>query len=170
MNKVLVNYNNLYRYYEIENLNLKILEEKKEKIRSKYFSLTSSLTEKSSVIGTNSDKYDNYMAELEKEHLLEQIQDQKNFIRKLNDSKRRIEYQLSQLVGIEHRLFFKVINGVNISRAVEEVVSENCCNNIKPQDERSIWKNYYPNIKKEIEQFHNIQREIRIMYEKKQEI
>ena len=170
MNKVLVNYNNLYRYYEIENLNLKILEEKKEKIRSKYFSITSSLTEKSSVIGTNSDKYENYMAELEKEDLLTKIEEQKNFIRQLDYYKRKIEYELSQLVGIEHRLFYKIINGINISKAVEEIVSENCCNNIKPQEKTIIWTKYYPNIKSEVEQFHNIQKEIRIMYEKKEEI
>lgn len=30
MNRILINYNNLYRYYQIELFNLKILEEKKE--------------------------------------------------------------------------------------------------------------------------------------------
>lgn len=170
MNKLLINYNNLYRYYEIENLNLKILEEKKERIRNKYFSITSSLTEKSSIIGANNDKYDNYMAELEKENLLDKIEEQKNFIRQLDYYKRKIEYELSQLIGIEHRLFYKVINGVNISKAVEEVVSENCCNNIKPQTTSVIWEKYYPNIKEEIRQFKNIQREIRTIYEKKEEI
>ena len=62
----------------------------------------------------------------------------------------KINYNLSELTGIEYRLFYKVINGVNISKAVDEVVSENCYNNKKPQESTIIWKKYYPNVKKEI--------------------
>ena len=48
MNKVLVNYNNLYRYYKIEKVNLSILEDRKEKIRNQYFKTTSQPSNSSS--------------------------------------------------------------------------------------------------------------------------
>lgn len=166
MNRILINYNNLYRYYQIELFNLKILEEKKEKIRSKCFKITSSTNENATIRSNNSsDKYSQYMIELEKENLLEEIEKQKNVINKLSYYMKKIDYNLSELSGIEYRLFYKVINGVNISKAVEEVVSENCYNNKKPQDTRIIWKKYYPNIKREIDEFNNIQKEIQKMYE-----
>lgn len=166
MNRVLINYNNLYRYYQIELFNLKVLEEQKESIRSKYFKVTSSTNgDGSSRTNSNQDNYANYMSELEKEKILDKIEEKRNEINRLNYYIKKIEYNLSELVGIEYRLFYKIINGVNISKAVEEVVSENCYNNKKPQDGRVIWKKYYPNIKKEINEFKNIQKEIQKMYE-----
>lgn len=166
MNKILINYNNLYRYYQIEVFNLKILEEKKESIRSKYFKTTSSASDNTSTkTNSNKDNYNTYMIELEKENILEDIEKQKNTINKLNYYMNKINYNLSELTGIEYRLFYKVINGVNISKAVDEVVSENCYNNKKPQDTRIIWKKYYPNVKREIDEFNNIQKEIQKMYE-----
>lgn len=166
MNRILINYNNLYRYYQIELFNLKILEEKKEKIRSKYFKTTSSASDNTAMrTNNNKDNYNAYMIELEKENLLEEIEKQKNIINKLNYYMKKIDYNLSELRGIEYRLFYKIINGVNISRAIEEVVSENCSNNKKIQDTSIIWKKYYPNIKKEIEEFNSIQKEIQKMYE-----
>ena len=166
MNRILVNYNNLYRYYQIELFNLKVLEEKKESIRNKYFKLTTSISGNTSFKTNNTpDNYANYMNELEKIKILEEIEKQKNIINKLKYYIKKIEYNLSELVGIEYRLFYKIINGVNISKAVEEVVSENCYNNKKPQEDRVIWKKYYPNIKKEVNEFKNIQKEIQKMYE-----
>lgn len=168
MNKILINYNNLYRYYQIELFNLRILEEKKESIRSKYFKTTSSASDNTST-KTNSkqDNYNAYMIELEKEKILEEIERQNNIINKLSYYMNKINYNLSELTGIEYRLFYKVINGVNISKAVDEVVAENCYNNKKPQEATIIWKKYYPNIKKEIDEFRNIQKQIKEMYEEK---
>ena len=166
MNKILVNYNNLYRYYQIELLNLKILEEKKESIRCKYFKVTSSASNTTSTkTNENRDNYANYMSELEKEKILDKIEKKRNEINKLNYYIKKIEYNLSELVGIEYRLFYKIINGVNISKAVEEVASENCYNNKKPSTVSVIWEKYYPNIKKEINEFINIQKEVKKMYE-----
>ena len=166
MNKILINYNNLYRYYQMEVFNLKILEEKKEKIRNKYFKVTSSISDnKSTRTNENQDNYNAYMIELEKENLLEKIEKQKNTINKLSYYMNKINYNLSELTGIEYRLFYKVINGVNISKAVDEVVSENCYNNKKPQESTIIWKKYYPNVKKEINEFIKIQEDIQKMYE-----
>jgi len=166
MNKILVNYNNLYRYYQIELLNLKILEEKKESIRCKYFKVTASTNgDGSNRTNNNQDNYANYMSELEKEKILDKIEEKRNEINKLNYYIKKIEYNLSELVGIEYRLFYKIINGVNISKAVEEIVSENCFNNKKPQEKTIIWTKYYQNIKKEVNEFKNIQNEIKKMYE-----
>lgn len=168
MNKILINYNNLYKYYEIENLNLKILEELKEEIRSKYFKITSSSNNTSSNKNNSyKDNYNAYMIELEKENILEKIENQRNKINKLNYYIKKIEYNLSQLVGIEYRLFYKVINGVNISKAIEEIISENCYNNKKPQEATIIWTKYYPNIKKEVEDYKKIKQDIKLMYENK---
>jgi hypothetical protein len=166
MNKIFIDYNNLYKFYQIELLNLKILEEKKEKIRLKYFSVTSSLTDNVAQKTENVyNKYDNYLIDLEKEHILEQIQEKHNYINRLNYYLKKIEFNLSELRGIEYRLFYKVINGVNISKAVTEVASENCSNNKKPQEESIIWKKYYPNVKKEINNFKKIQEEVSNLYE-----
>lgn len=166
MNRVLINYNNLYRYYQMELFNLKVLEEKKEKIRSKYFKITSSTSENiAQNTNNNYNRYDSYLIDLEREQLLEQIQEKHNYINKLNYYLKKIEYNLSELRGIEYRLFYKIINGVNISKAVEEVASENCSNNKKPQEESIIWKKYYPNVKKEIDDFKKIQEEVSKMYE-----
>lgn len=165
MNKILINYNNLYRYYQIEVFNLKILEEKKESIRSKYFKTTSSASDNTSTkTNGNKDNYNAYMIELENEKILEEIEKQNNIINKLSYYMNKINYNLSELTGIEYRLFYKVINGVNISKAVDEVASENCYNNKKPSTVSVIWEKYYPNIKQEIEEFKKIQKEVQKMY------
>lgn len=166
MNRVLINYNNLYRYYQIELFNLKVLEEQKESIRSKYFKTTSSTNgDGSSRTNSNQDNYANYMSELDKYKILDKIEEKRNEINRLNYYIKKIEYNLSELVGIEYRLFYKIINGVNISKAVEEVASENCFNNKKPSTVSVIWEKYYPNIKKEVNEFRNIQKEVKKLYE-----
>ena len=165
MNRILINYNNLYRYHQIELLNLKMLEEKKEQIRCKYFKITSKNIENITISqNSNYNNYDEYLIEIEKEQIPQQIEQQNNLIRRLNYYLKKIEYNLSELRGIEYRLFYKVINGVNISKAIEEVASENCSNNKKPQEESIIWKKYYPNIKKEIGEFKKIQKEVDKIY------
>lgn len=73
--------------------------------------------------------------------------------------KREIDYKkdfkakhlnlLEQISGNEtyRRLYTKLLNGKKASRAVEEVVNENYCDNVKPYSESSIWR-YYNNLKK----------------------
>lgn len=56
---------------------------------------------------------------------------------------------LEQISGNDtyRKLYTKLLDGKNVSRAVEEVVNENYYNNIKPSSESSIWR-YYNNLKK----------------------
>lgn len=165
MNKILINYNNLYRYYKIEKVNLSILEDRKEKIRNQYFKTTSQPSNSSSKTNKKYENYDAYMIALEKEQIFEKIQEKRNLINRLSYYLKKIEYNLSQLQGIEYQLFFKIINGINISKAIKEIAEENYFNNKKIKDESIIWKKYYPNIKKEILEFKKIQEEVLKIYE-----
>jgi len=56
---------------------------------------------------------------------------------------------LEQISGNDtyRKLYTKLLDGKNVSRAVEEVVNENYYNNVKPSSESSIWR-YYNNLKK----------------------
>jgi len=162
-NRILVNYNNIYHSYQIELINLKLLEEEKEEIRKKYFKTTSS-PENSSSNGNSNDKYELYMINLDKKKTLDKIQVQRNIVNRLKYYLNKINYHLSKLEGIEYRLYYKIINGINVSRAIEEIVSENIINNEKPEDSRIIWKKYYPNIKKDVENFYKIQDQIQEFY------
>lgn len=166
MNQILVNYNNLYHYYKIELLNLKILEEEKEKIRSKYFKITSSYSDTISNSNDYDNKYESFMIEMEEKDILNRIEKQKNIVNRLNYYIKKIDYHLSKLDGIEYRLFYKIVNGVNISKAVEEIVEENTNRNEKVQEATIIWKKYYPNIKNEIKQFNNIKKGVNFLYGK----
>lgn len=166
MNQILVNYNNLYYYYNIELLNLKILEEEKEQIRVKYFKITTSYNNMPSSSNDYDNKYENFMIEMEEKDILNKIQKQKNIVNRLNYYIKKMDYCLSKLDGIEYRLFYKVINGINISKAIEEIVEENTANNDKIQDATIIWKKYYPNIKEEIKQFNNIKKGVKYLYGK----
>lgn len=57
-----------------------------------------------------------------------------------------IEKNLKTLKGIEYELFYEiVVNGLNATKAVDKVAYYN------DKDASTIWKNYYPNIKKELE-------------------
>ncbi len=165
MNKILVNYNNLYRYYEIEKVNLSVLEDRKEEIRNQYFKTTSQPSNSSSKTNKTYENYDVYMIALEKEQILEKIQEKRNLVNRLSYYSKKIEYNLSQLQGIEYQLFYKIINGINVSKAIEEIVEENYLKNKKIKDESIIWKKYYPNIKKEISEFKKIQEEVSKIYE-----
>ena len=44
-------------------------------------------------------------------------------------------------------------------------ILENCFNNKKPSTVSVIWEKYYPNIKKEVNEFRNIQKEVKKLYE-----
>ena len=165
MNKVLVNYNNLYRYYEIEKVNLSVLEDRKEKIRNQYFKTTSQPSNSSFKTNKKYENYDAYMIALEKKQILEKIQEKRNLVNRLSYYSKKIEYNLSQLQGIEYQLFYKIINGINVSKAIEEIVEENYLKNKKIKDESIIWKKYYPNIKKEISEFKKIQEKEKKIYE-----
>lgn len=148
---VFKSYNDTYHEYKIELLNLERLENKKNKIRDKYFKITSSIKNTGNVLTSivdYDDKYTSYMIELENTNIEAKIEEQKNIINKLKYYLNCMQYHISCLKGIEYQIFYEIIyNNKNISKAIEYVAE---LNNKEPQ---TIWKLYYPNIKKELEKF-----------------
>lgn len=66
----------------------------------------------------------------------------------------QIKKDLSELDGIEFNLYSKiVIEGLNISKAIEKVSLE------EDKDISTIWKNYYPKIKKRIQLIEKLNKE-----------
>lgn len=151
---VFKSYNDTYHEYQIERINLERLEEKKEKIRSKYFKITSSPKdmEKDSTCYISSENYDDnyqlYMIELENDNIIEDIEKQRNVVNRLKYYLKCMEYHLSKLKGIEYQIFYEVIyNNKNITQAIETVAE------INEKDNQTIWKNYYPNVKEHLNTF-----------------
>lgn len=62
-----------------------------------------------------------------------------------------MEEDIRNLSGIENKLYKEiVINGTTVSKAIEKIsIEEN-------KDVSTLWKNYYPNVKKKIEKLSNI--------------
>ena len=73
-------------------------------------------------------------------------QEQIKHLIKINKGKaNNIKSHLKSLQGIEYELYSEiVIKGLNVSKAVEKVAEKN------EKDISTIWKNYYPNVKKYI--------------------
>lgn len=58
----------------------------------------------------------------------------------------QMKEDLKQLNGIESKLYVEiVINGMKVSRAIDKVAFE------EEKDISTLWKNYYPQVKKKIE-------------------
>lgn len=47
-----------------------------------------------------------------------------------------------------YRLYIYLLNGLSITKAVEKVAEENYLNDVKPSSTDTIWKYYYPKLKK----------------------
>lgn len=62
-----------------------------------------------------------------------------------------MEEDICNLSGIENKLYKEiVINGTTVSKSIEKIsIEEN-------KDVSTLWKNYYPNVKKKIEKLSNI--------------
>jgi len=58
----------------------------------------------------------------------------------------QMEKDIKKLSGIENKLYYEiVINGTNVTKAVDKVSQDEFI------DISTIWKNYYPKVKKEID-------------------
>lgn len=91
----------------------------------------------------------NLLLEIE---MLEKINNNPEIDKKIQEKKDLVEAckeTLNKLStdNIEYRLYMKIINGLNPTKAVKEVADENYINDIKPNSEAQIWK-YYKNLKK----------------------
>lgn len=47
-----------------------------------------------------------------------------------------------------YRIYVKILNGFSLSKAIEKVAEENYLNDLKPSHVDTIWRNYYPKMKK----------------------
>lgn len=131
---------------------LNLLMDKKKKLYYKYFPLTSKIKE-ISVDGKNGNKEKvlDYLHELHEidigtgMSLADEILYQHNIINQLEGYITKMSNSLSKMSGIEYKLYYEIVyNGTSISKAVEQIASENN----KKID--TIWKNYYRKIKKDI--------------------
>ena len=50
--------------------------------------------------------------------------------------------------NIETRIYLYMLSGMSVSKAISKVADENMMNNRKPADTSTIWKYYYPKLKK----------------------
>lgn len=83
----------------------------------------------------------NYETEiaLEKKRLINLIDNEQKVIKQM-------ESDLQNLNGIENKLYYEiVINGNNVTKAIDKVASNEFI------DTSTLWKNYYPKVKKQID-------------------
>lgn len=82
--------------------------------------------------------YENEIA-LEKNRLINLIDNEQKVIEQM-------ECDLQKLNGIENKLYYEIIiNGNNVTKAIDKVASNEFI------DTSTLWKNYYPKVKKQID-------------------
>lgn len=152
------NYTNTKCELEMAKIRLNLLMDRKEKLYSKYFPVTSNPKE-IVIDGGNksSDKMADYLQELHcvdigtGKSLAEEIEFEQKNISKLQEYLNDMSNSLSKMDGIEYQLFYEIaFKGINITKAVDNIANDN---NIEPQ---TIWKNYYKKIKKYVNKLKKI--------------
>lgn len=84
------------------------------------------------------DEYEKSLKSI-KEKICHLISSNQNFVDQM-------EKDIKKLSGIENKLYYEiVINGTNVTKAVDKVSQDEFI------DISTIWKNYYPKVKKEID-------------------
>lgn len=146
------NYTDTKCELEIAKTRLSLLMDKKEKLYCKYFPITPKLKEVMVDGGErNNDKMADYVHELHEidigtgKSLAEEISYQQEKINKLQGYLNTMNDTLSKMSGLEHKLYYEiVVKGVNISKAVDNIAE------LSGKETRTIWKNYYNKIKKDV--------------------
>lgn len=143
-------YNNTKRELEIELARLELLRDKIELLNSRYFPVTSSVSE-SHGTGSNNDPYIEYLIKITKinpetgKSLDGQYKEQLKIVHSLEKALDIMTKNLSELEGVEHEIYFQVVvKGKNITKAINKVVEIY-------QDEVSestVWRIYNKKIKK----------------------
>lgn len=140
---------------EMAKTRLNLLMDKKEKLYCKYFPLTHKLKE-AMVDGVdggehNNDKMADYLHELHEidigtgKSLAEEITYQQQNVDRLQGYLNNMTDTLAKMTGLEYKLYYEiVVKGVNISKAVDNIAE------FSGKDTRTIWKNYYNKIKKDV--------------------
>ncbi len=137
---------------EMAKTRLSLLMDRKEKLYCKYFPLTPKLKEVMVDGGErNNDKMADYVHELHEidigtgKSLAEEITYQQGIVNKLQGYLNDMTNSLAKMTGLEYKLYYEiVVNGVNVSKAVDKIADSS------GKDTRTIWKNYYNKIKKDV--------------------
>jgi hypothetical protein len=144
-------YANTTAELHIEEERLHLLMERKDELYTRFFPITSRISDTSSHTNKRTDNMANYIAELEKINpvtgmsLDNEIETTRNKVGTLKYYLKRMEENLEKATGIEYELFnWIVIKGFNPTRAVEFVAEK------YKKEPNTIWKYYYPKIKEEI--------------------
>ena len=146
-------YTNTKCELEVAKARLGWLMDRKEQLYCKYFPITARL--KDDVIRggeQRNDKMDRYLAELHDADirtglsLAMEIDQQRAIVERLTACLADMTDALSRMVGIEYELYYEiVVNRKKITRAVEYIAER------YDKDTQTIWKYYYPKIKKDVE-------------------
>lgn len=131
---------------------LRLLMERKEKLYCRYFPLNARIKDVMVDGGEHSnDKMSEYMAELYDidigtgKSLAQEIDDEREQIQSLQNCWDNMTETLRQMKGIEYQLYYEiVVEGKNITKAVEHISEK------EGIDISTIWKNYYPRIKEDV--------------------
>ena len=137
---------------EMAKTRLSLLMDKKEQRYGKYFPITPTLKEVMVDGGQrNNDKMADYLHELHEldvgtgKSLADEIVYQQQNVDKLQGYLNNMNESLSKMTGIEYQLYYEiVVKGVNVTKAVENIADKN------DKETRTIWKNYYNKIKKDV--------------------
>lgn len=137
---------------EMAKTRLSLLMNKKEELYCKYFPITPKLKEVMVDGGEeNNDKMADYLHELYEidlgtgKSLAEEIEYQQKNVDNLQTYLNDMNETLSKMSGLEYKLYYEiVVKGVNISKAVDNIAD------FSGKDTRTIWKNYYSKIKKDV--------------------
>lgn len=146
------NYTDTKCELEMAKTRLRLLTDKKEKLYCKYFPITPKLKEIMVSGGEhNNDKMADYVHELHEidlgtgKSLADEIIYQQQNVDKLQGYINDMNESLSKMSGLEYRLYYEiVVKGVNVTKAVENIAE------FSDKDTRTIWKNYYNKIKKDV--------------------
>ena len=146
-------YTNTKCELEIAKARLGWLMDRKEELYCKYFPITARYKDDIIKGGEQrNDKMDRYLAELYDVDigtgfsLVDEINQQRAIVERLNTYIAEMTDALSRMVGIEYELYYEiVVNNKRITRAVEYIAER------YDKDTQTIWKYYYPKIKKDVE-------------------
>lgn len=142
---------------EMAKTRLSLLMDRKEKLYCKYFPLTPKLKEVMVDGGEyNNDKMADYLHELHEidigtgKSLADEITYQQQNVDKLQGYLNNMTDSLAKMTGLEYKLYYEiVVKGVNVSKAVDNIAE------LSGKETRTIWKNYYKKIKKDVKKVAN---------------
>lgn len=142
---------------EMAKTRLSLLMDRKEKLYCKYFPLTPKLKEVMVDGGEhNNDKMADYLHELHEidigtgKSLADEITYQQQNVDKLQGYLNNMTDSLAKMTGLEYKLYYEiVVKGVNVSKAVDNIAE------LSSKETRTIWKNYYNKIKKDVKKVAN---------------